>query len=301
MRALGLVGAVLLLGCPGEPGEGVFVCTMDNQCPPGWVCAAPYCYSERPDAGVRPDVPSVDPGATYTYVISTLYMPPTTSQRPGFNLDGIVGMTCDGTDYESSVTGASGVDNAFADVWSAIVMQTDYSTTSYDVRSSAYYDRGARVIGIELSGVNSLENDGSIRVRVLEVNLERTDTYRPSGTVFFAGTSQIIDGYLAPAGDSDRPLPIPFEQFDTDFFLSLTRVRIDANVSAMSLTNGQLGGAILLSDFPAFGTSMGVDGLLTVGVIQSLSLNDLTIDPLASCDAVSIGMNFAARAATFVD
>ena len=313
MRALGLVGAVLLLGCPGEPGEGVFVCTMDNQCPPGWVCAAPYCYSERPDAGVPVVVDTRPPSRTYTFVIQRLQMyPGTETSRAGFNLDGSEGPTagCAGADYLSDVTSAPGVDNSFVELWTVVAAYTDYTAEPYGPRSALHYRVGVGIVGIEVSGVDSLSNDPLVHVRVLEVNavgelaidefgLLAGGTYRTTGLVFIDEASQIVGSYLGPVGGSvSNPFPLPFDQGGATFGLPIQLLTIGGRLRATGMDFAQLGGLIFGEDFTPWGESLGLGAI--VNETTAATYLDTALFG-ADCDTLSIGVDFSVVPATFVD
>lgn len=281
------------------------------------VCEAGHAWVE-----VRRDF---EEPRTLVYVIDTLAIPRADADGrvPGFDLDGIDSAegsedpmaTCSErhADYQSSVDpNLSGVDNQLQTLLPTIEGLLDparcpgESTTGcFDALTQQQLDEGAIVRLIELSGIDSFENDDHVVVTIHEGRLPaRTGpALGPDGRVApgqrfevdpmgmrSSGPGTILAGRVA-FGPGFIYFPLDADVLRLSLPIREARLRFD--IEEGRLVHGVIGGVVLNEPVTSHPDPSGtLCGVLADVVDMSLGGEACCVEPGACCNGVSVGLTF---------
>ncbi len=235
-------------------------------------------------------------GETLTYVVSTMHDPPAGPMRVvGFDLDGQVSAGASDACDDQADQGA-GIDNNLARVERGSVLDPLWWTRTVE---QAIVD-GEYLLVLEVSDVDSIEEDASVGVRLylaralgpIEVDEGRVapgQTFEQLGAdlaTLAVGEVAIEDGFL-----EFRSPTLPMPERGAPLVLHDAHVR--ARITPTGLTEGVLGGAVLLTEL------VPPDSSITLEEVQASGYPDLQPDPGDSsiCHAISAGFTFEAVSA----
>lgn len=267
---------------------------------------APIAVDGGADAPVRTDVGPLT-GDRYAFVLSTADLPEVNGrdEAPGFDLDGLPGIgatdRCDDEiDYFSPVTGAPSIDNQFSANVAGLLAGMFVGGFRGEIERS--FAAGDGLVGLVLEGVDSFAADPLIVVHAYQVTtvdgmppalgadgrITAGQSFRITADLGFREGS--IAGGRIDGGFDGLPLPGALP-------VSIGALRLGAAVSATGLSAGEIGGHVTVADVLALASSLGLG--VSEGVIRMLARPDLFPDPSGLvCDAISVGMDFEAVAAT---
>ena len=271
-------------------------------------CGAPDAAHAMPDVEAPPyDRP--------TYVLSSMNiettMPPGSAY--GIDLDGRVGGvpgTCtDAIDFTSPITGATGVDNQFSNLFPIIDTLVGARGEDAVIRNGIIAGRIAVVLVVD--DLNSYTNDNAVRVRLVMGRIvpgmtlltDATGTALAPGASFQVGSelgtypATITNGRLAFT--STAPLPL-FVLPQGSSPMPLRNTRFEARITATALYEGQLGGEITVDDVVAWLVDGGA--IADRASIEALLRPDLEPDADgAHCAGASAGAEFAGVLASLLE
>jgi hypothetical protein len=299
------------------------------------------CGGGTTNPGTDGGPPPEDGGApqTVTYVIGSINTGSTlpSGQAFGFDLDmmngGNAAQACTGAaDFTSPVTNAMGVDNQLS-----TVLPTLGSMLGADGADGAIRDQimaGKLLLVLEVSDINSFNNDDSVQVHV------RLGQVPAMGTPMTSAACTAHTDMTSCAGDAANAcnwnstmsacqglasgqtfmtmtdlgtqmgtiasgrlsvttamLPLMFTASGTTISLVLRDVHIGGRITATGMTGGEFGASVLVDDVVTLAMMFitGVDR----ATVESLAMPDLQPDATgAHCNAISAGLGFSAVTAT---
>jgi hypothetical protein len=252
--------------------------------------------------GTEPEDGGPDP-AVYTYVLSTMDNPaPAGRMVVGFNLDGLVSeaatAACSDRPDLVSFDGEMGIDNNLS-IAGGSPGSWLVPTSLADVvepRIAA----GEFLLLMEVTGIDSTDNDASIGVRVYlgsaAVPIALEGGRIAEGQVFPQVGPDLANVAVGDARIVDRELTFELPTFPLGVgasasgqVLVLHDVHVRAHVEPQALSMGELGGALDGEEIAAY-TGVSLDELRSGGLFD--------LDPSASddtvCGAMSAGLSFEA-------
>lgn len=285
----GATGAVLF-------PERDFVCEPDARPP----CTT-SCGAHR--AATRTAIPTEDlDGATFLYVIDNLSLPePADGRAAGFNLDGLdtrgpVAATCEGAseDYVSIAGDRVGVDNALGGVLRLVDELLDgsscgFSTDCLTDRLQRQVNEGSYLVLVEVSGVDDLHYDPSIRVQLVRAATPGTVPCSTDGDCTASGERCIADecrpvpalrgdrleagqdfvalepfGHSVPGdifGGRVRAFPmrltVPIDMNGSSVRLWIENAEVRFDIADSGLSGGEIGGVVAWADLAGELASVG--------------------------------------------
>lgn len=274
------------------------------------------CGDPAPTTDAGPMVSDTGPGMdpiSQTYIVGAISIPagPDAMNRvPGFNLDGMVndgtGVGCvAGSEDFTSFSAEAGTDNVF--VGSLVATLNGFlGGTGVQGAVDEQIASGALLLAMRVNDINSFASDSSV---TLELFLVRQADCAMSpcavtGSVM-AGQAWRQDAVsLTPtplsasisAGQlrgTVAALPLSFTVSDTPVTLTIRSANVGAGISATGLTNGAIGGSLLVADIVALAMPL-AGGADVSGIIGPFA----DLDPMAgdpnTCSSISIGLGFTA-------
>lgn len=246
----------------------------------------------RPIGGTRP--------ATASYVARTFVFEPERADGTveGFNLDGTVTRTADGTgcgqsDF-TSPAGVAGIDNQFA-LLLPLVAAAGGSALPVLVQSAI--NEGDLLILVQFDGLDDPRNDDDVSVTIarakgttivgadsllLPWQTFDIDTAEPSTTVTGA---RVVDGVML-AGPTTLELPIFV--FDFRFDVTLQNALIRAEFDEFGPVRAVIGGAVTLDNILDIADTPGIQDRIPA-LIEDIggSMADMSVAAPGACDALS--------------
>jgi hypothetical protein len=336
---VGMLGALAIGGCAASnvvddaassldagPGTDAFVrdTTPDAFALDAFVATSdargPDAFVGRRDVGARPDA-ALDAGPTpptITYVVAAYDLPdaprgPRLDEAPGVNLDGRVSVEGGAGSCEDligdlvSPLGEPGVDNQLVGSLNSLL---EGFIAGYDLQAVLDDDvaTGRRLLAIQLSSLDSFDDDPEVRVDLFLVKPEGCagDVCPPPGGVVSAGARWIRS--LVPIGSAlpgeivagrlhvvAHDFPLSFDASGVTVTMTVRDSILEGDVSAFGLENGVLGGGILVEDLVLLAEMImpGI-GETARGILVDLAdLSPSAADPLV-CREVSAGMGLTA-------
>lgn len=308
---------------PSDRSEGMYPddCSdgADNDSDGVFDCDDPGCFGAPVCSGPRVDGGNADANSdggvsmTLTYLISSLSIPVASGGvAAGYDLDGIdsgAGSTAPDADCQEFAAdyrslrdpGLVGVDNAYQSLVPTIESIMDpadcpggVTTGCVDALLQEGINGGNNLLLIEVSGLESFDDDPSVEVTVFEGTGVPTlsggspapDQTFGTGTMLARATGEIGGGRLRVV------LPrLPFSGF---LAAGLQRVELRADVSATGLSNGQYGGSLSVDEIVADAEreSPGI-GPTVRSIMEPIADIDPGVDPTI-CRSLSMGATFNA-------
>lgn len=265
------------------------------------------------------------PGPQYVYVWNALQIPAQAETGPvtaGFNLDGLTSPTSPATTCEERQTdrtasdGTPGIDvvlnrvlNVTPPIGGGGNILGNINTTLSNSLST-----GALIVLARLEGVDDLANDPAVRLRFIDarlpvgVPLMLQNGSVAAGQTFFAESDlaafdgSIVNGHLIVEGGA---LTLPVGQPPIN--VVARRLRLDVVVSATTLTQGQIGGAMSRYDLSLLAQAQGfcsMPGGTTVATCLADALffgSAADLDPIpgsSQCSSLSVAITFSGVGAT---
>ena len=228
----------------------------------------------------------------------------------GFDLDRAVteqgGSTgCGHTDFVSP-TGMRGIDNQFAQLLPLIEQFGGMAIESY---ARAAIDSGNLLIMMEVTGVDSLDNDPEVSIglfRGLGEPLKGTDGAIQSWQTFDRDIenpwvrvteARIVDGILIA---SNFDYTLPFFIFDFAFEITLYDAELRVELSADGHHRGMFGGAVTIENMLHIADNIdGGEQLPPLIRNVGASMADLQPDESGTCQALSTVLNIESVGAYF--
>ncbi|MFK7984550.1 MAG: hypothetical protein AB8I08_00840 [Sandaracinaceae bacterium] len=325
--AVALVGLTAASACASDPAHTFpardFVCATPD----------PACTTDTPsrDEATRTvALPFGRDGSTMAYVVSRITLPearPVSGARPqaaGFNLDGMdvvesdTSGDCRGAaeDFVStSEPGATGVDNAFQRFVPAVeslltAEECPGGTTDgcLDATLLRQIQLGELLLLLEVEGLDDYLFDDAVTVRLSLGDVAGGGAPMQAGDTVAAGQTFTVGRTLGEpyAGDvfngrlrirADRfALSINTGDVPLEVVVRDAEVRFD--ISETGLSNGMIGGALLVTDIAAAAELAFEGGADIVGPIArgAADLDPSVADPTV-CEAASVGITFEATSA----
>ncbi|MEM9073397.1 MAG: hypothetical protein AAGE52_33135 [Myxococcota bacterium] len=228
----------------------------------------------------------------------------------GFNVDG---RESDETDAEgcnipdfTGSDGRTGVDNQLASLKPTLDSFVD---GGLDATIDGALADGSIILLMRLTGADTT-NDSDV---MLSVGLGEVpgggapmlggDGRLAPGQTFDAGdvavpVSARTEGGILRAGPLNLPLSIPFDE-TTSIDLNINSAEVEANVTATGLSNGLIGGELIIEELITTVMAVAGDGIPIDVVRNTLeSVADLSPDADGVCQSVSVGIVFDAVPAT---
>lgn len=285
-----------------------------TSCCSGILLALAACAPAAEEAPAA-SAPACDsPGQTYVAVLSVLEWSRADEEgvSDGFDLDGFDSTSndprgCRIADYVSP-EGEPGIDNGFARVLPALELTEAVAVESLIAQAIA---DGNLLVTLELTGVDDLQNDACVGLRVGRGTGEvliGTDGLLEEGqtidrdpelpTTTFEQLS-IVDGRLV-ASPLDWSLPITIFDVSLDFNLLDGAIRLD--LDSDGVVSGVVGGGVDVDYIVEVAGSENVDAAL-VGVVEALldTYADLQPDEDGVCQQISVNLDFQAIDAWFFE
>ena len=296
----------MLVCCAAVSGLAVSGCKSDTTTTDG---------GTTQDAGTDG---STSTGMTYTYVVSALDVgnaDTTGTYSPGFNLDGNANAVCgqSNVDYSAPTTftapyDTTGIDNDLGPTLAGLLMTAGNGGTSADLFTSNI-NNGKLLLLVEVKGVDSLTNDSAVAVNIYlgqlaggampmltngmltpgqSIPVEAASLLSDGTAKIKFATASITNGVLI-TGAANFPLSIPVG--GANLSVTLQGAKVGFGISATTITNGVVGGTLLIADIiAAINVLQASDsGVLPSGISASEVMGILT--PLADMNPDGNGMN----------
>ncbi|MDX2089606.1 MAG: hypothetical protein SFX73_17255 [Kofleriaceae bacterium] len=235
----------------------------------------------------------------------------------GFNLDGQVddgtGTTCAELtpDLTSTITSATGVDNAFA----ALVPQLERTLLMGRMIGALVGEQitaGSFILLMEVSDINSYTSDSAVQVRLILGRVPGCVSGMPATCMPMVSGATIAPGQTfeqvmvlgsAVSGSiaggrmtvSTPSLPLALSIGSSSLTLTIRNASIGAAISASALTNGEIGGSLQIEELAVSAESLMAGAGATVRTVVGAvaDLEPTTADP-ATCASIGIGATFNA-------
>ncbi len=321
-----------MVGCDGTPSFTFpprdSTCADPNMVP----CATSENTTE--EARTVPTPRTFPDGVTNTYVLAQISLPRpaegTTRQlAPGFNVDGLdsgegsedLNANCEQfqPDYQSTTDPQHvGVDNALSGLIPTIegLVGADgcpggQTMGCIDALLAEQLEGGSFLLLMEVSDINDYSFDESITLQLFlgevpangELMLDGSGRIAPGQTFDTqmvqlgpAVAGDIYEGRLAARADV---LPLNIDLGDgMSLTLTITQAQVRFNISETELTRGAIGGVITVQSIidAAVMIMPGIEGTVR-SVVEGVADVTPSSDPMV-CEAVSVGIEFSAVAAT---
>ena len=173
---------------------------------------------------------------------------------PGFDLDGVNTeegdeASCRQGDFVDP-DGRTGIDNQFADLWSIVEPLVGEAT---EALIQGAVNEGRIILVIELSGVDSLENDEDITVHIfrgrIDPDIGNLGFISPDQTVYvdrefpieIVEGAQIIDGEVFARPDT---IHLPVDILDSYFVIEMNQAQIRFSIDESGRFQGYFGGVV---------------------------------------------------------